>query len=1048
MKRYLYPVVLFFLLTSVAFATSFTSFQTGNFNDASTWDGTDYSTFPILVSETIQELKTTTHGGNVQNSEGYDIVFASDSSCSIILNFEIESYASTTGQIVAWVVAPTLNYSTDTTFYICYGNNLISTDQSNKNDVWDSNYVMVQHLSGTSTLSTLDSTINNNNGNMVGSVGTTTGKIGISGNFNGVNNNYINVPNSSSLAITADISLSAWIKSSSPAVYQSILNRMAGLQSYALYVDYSTYIGFVMRGTSENSMLVNPEVPPNDGNWKLLTATYDGTFAKIYINGVLVRQVLNTGSITDSGSDLRIGDDILQYGNAPFLGQIDEARVSNTSRSPSWIATEYNNQSSPSTFYSVGSEVYGGAPHVYSRTITIDHTKVENIIPDSYDNVIISNGTTVSVPNSTTLIFENLTINSGGVLNFGTNTKILYYGSYFNNGSISFGSGSSISKALVPALQTSIDDNTPTFTIPCVTGANVELLLLDSTALASGTCLNNTISLTTSALSPGEYSFSAKETDGSGVRTTGAVISEVDSIGDVGFGSSQIIGSDGFSRISYYDYTNNALKYVRCTNINCTSKNISVIDPSAHTDLGSGVTSMRLGSDGFARIAYGDVDASGGGIGFKSLKYLVCNDDNCTSPTVSTIDTPASGKSGKMVSLVLDSSDTPFIAYHKGGGDGGGGNLMLARYMGSGGTGCTGNSAWKCTSVDTGIQWPSIALGSDGFPRISYDKIINPGWTGDRLAYVKCSDVDCSSKTITIVDDSANLIGHNSSLILDANDLAIIAYSDDTNDDLKLAICLNSTCSSVAKSIIDSNAGSFGPKNPSILLDSNGFVRLAYNTYTFDNVGNLMYIECTNFSCSSRNTKIIDTEYYKFSGTITTTGMALGPDTIPRFVYYDNENLDLKFARLEFTTVNITAPAQAPSNGPIFGGSFAPIKLLVPMALIETTTPAPQVTVPPQPNQGLPTIALIPTKSWQVKTQTKSLQSTLNLFGFTVSLSGPGSPGNETNIFGNLTLKALQKFQCEYKIVCSGKPNTTGFGKLGPRTKAKIDELLVLDKSK
>ena len=39
-----------------------------------------------------------------------------------------------------------------------------------------------------------------------------------------------------------------------------------------------------------------------------------------------------------------------------FDGTIDEVRVSNASRSAGWILTEYNNQNSPSTFYSVGTQ--------------------------------------------------------------------------------------------------------------------------------------------------------------------------------------------------------------------------------------------------------------------------------------------------------------------------------------------------------------------------------------------------------------------------------------------------------------------------------------------------------------------------------------------------------------------------------------------------------------------------------------------------------------------------------------------------------------------
>jgi len=38
-----------------------------------------------------------------------------------------------------------------------------------------------------------------------------------------------------------------------------------------------------------------------------------------------------------------------------FGGTLDEMRISSTALSADWITTEYNNQSSTSTFYSVGS---------------------------------------------------------------------------------------------------------------------------------------------------------------------------------------------------------------------------------------------------------------------------------------------------------------------------------------------------------------------------------------------------------------------------------------------------------------------------------------------------------------------------------------------------------------------------------------------------------------------------------------------------------------------------------------------------------------------
>ena len=55
--------------------------------------------------------------------------------------------------------------------------------------------------------------------------------------------------------------------------------------------------------------------------------------------------------------------------------------------------------------------------------------------------------------------------------------------------------------------------------------------------------------------------------------------------------------------------------------------------------------------------------------------------------------------------------------------------------------------------------------------------------------------------------------------------------------------------------------------------------------------------------------------------------------------------------------------------------------------------------------------------------------------------SGPGSPGNETDYYGSLTEAALKRFQAKYGIVSSGTPASTGYGLLGPRTRAKFQEL-------
>jgi len=62
----------------------------------------------------------------------------------------------------------------------------------------------------------------------------------------------------------------------------------------------------------------------------------------------------------------------------------------------------------------------------------------------------------------------------------------------------------------------------------------------------------------------------------------------------------------------------------------------------------------------------------------------------------------------------------------------------------------------------------------------------------------------------------------------------------------------------------------------------------------------------------------------------------------------------------------------------------------------------------------------------------KELQMFLNDQGYTVSMSGPGSPGKETNVFGYATKAALKKFQKDHGI------SPTGF--LGPITRGVINK--------
>ena len=83
----------------------------------------------------------------------------------------------------------------------------------------------------------------------------------------------------------------------------------------------------------------------------------------VYLNGIEVSYAVQSagdGSALPDSSAVGIGLDGGNNYAFNLTGTMDEVRIANTSRSAGWIATEYHNQSSPETFYSVGAEQNAG----------------------------------------------------------------------------------------------------------------------------------------------------------------------------------------------------------------------------------------------------------------------------------------------------------------------------------------------------------------------------------------------------------------------------------------------------------------------------------------------------------------------------------------------------------------------------------------------------------------------------------------------------------------------------------------------------------------
>ncbi len=303
--------------------------------------------FPVLISATIATLKTAANGGHVQNVNGYDIQFFADSALFNPLTYEIESWDATTGAIIAWVRIPALSALADTVIYLAYGDSSITTSRANASGVW-AGYRAVYHFGSASTLSLADSTGNGLTLTNTNAVTAGTGKVRGAGSFASASSQYLSF---SDAQTHTQLSLSVWVKFNSGADLGTERGCfVANVNSTDTVV--AEYNGTYWRCYASTASVVGSSVPDTTVWHHLVVTAANSGNVKLYVNGQLIGQSAlpyNLGAVTSV--------DIGQWGGVYYWnGLIDEARVSTVELSASWIATEYANQNSPSTFVTVGSE--------------------------------------------------------------------------------------------------------------------------------------------------------------------------------------------------------------------------------------------------------------------------------------------------------------------------------------------------------------------------------------------------------------------------------------------------------------------------------------------------------------------------------------------------------------------------------------------------------------------------------------------------------------------------------------------------------------------
>lgn len=372
----------------------------------------NHTNFPVLIN-----LSSDTSIRDNAQADGDDILFTSANGTTK-LDHEIEKYTTATGALVAWVEVPSLDYNDDTVIYIYYGNSGASNQQS-VTAAWPSAYKMVTHLkeSGDGTSGEFaDSTSNNNDGQGGAGSGsstpiqTTSGKIGNAQNFDGTDD-FISIGDPATLDFerSDSFTLSAWIKTADNT-FNSIIGKLGASTAYPGYRlikqdSGKIWLQLINSWGADNRLIIESTNTVDDDVWHYIVATYSGTSdpsgVSLYIDG----QAESTSTIHNSLSASVLNDVNLEIGRSgsgaayePFDDLIDEVRISASVLDPDWIATEFNNQDSPATFYDLGAQEFGTRTYAQSayRFFTANNgTNVGAALASQDSSVTFSSANTI-----------------------------------------------------------------------------------------------------------------------------------------------------------------------------------------------------------------------------------------------------------------------------------------------------------------------------------------------------------------------------------------------------------------------------------------------------------------------------------------------------------------------------------------------------------------------------------------------------------------------------------------------------------------------------
>ena len=357
----------------------------------------DQTDFPVYVD--LSDLDDGDNFFELVKSDGSDIrVTTSDGETEVPFELVSIDTGATNGGELHFKATGTLSGSSNTTFYIYYGNPAATaygaTDTYGSENVW-TEYYAVWHMDDDPTGTVFDSGSNSIDGSSVGTMTVgdiVTGQLGSATDFDGTDDC---IDLGSSNAVTGDniqtLTVSFWTNyTSTTNAYTFSIKRSSGATNSSLM---SSLIrdaangdqGYLARNFTDtaHSRVVNAG-GYNDGTWHHQVGTVNVANRAVYMDGSSVASDTDgLQSVTGNTDATTIACQV--SGTRHFAGLIDEVRFARDAKDANWVSTEYNNQNSASTFYNIGamdSEPLFNRGWTYRKAVIIEASQIPSDLTD------------------------------------------------------------------------------------------------------------------------------------------------------------------------------------------------------------------------------------------------------------------------------------------------------------------------------------------------------------------------------------------------------------------------------------------------------------------------------------------------------------------------------------------------------------------------------------------------------------------------------------------------------------------------------------------